>query len=170
MRKSATTSSKGSATNTSQRPLWRRRGARVIAALVILTQTALVLNGYRDPHNYFAFQPFNESSTYAVDLERVLYDGRRIPIKNGRWEGYDWDELIGWRALRSPWSQRHAFSGIDAVMDFLDNALNWIANNTPNDTSTRYLEAQVTYYRNARGPYVQILRSHDRALIPANVK
>ena len=34
----------------------------------MVAQLGLVANGYRDPHNYFAFQPFNESSTYAVEL------------------------------------------------------------------------------------------------------
>ena len=146
------------------RPLWRRRGARWFAAAVVVAQLALVANGYRDPHNYFAFQPFNESSTYAVELVRVLDDGQRVPVPNGRWEGYDWNELIDWGPLRSPWHQRHAFSGVDAVVDFLDNALNWVADNTPGDTETLYLEATVTYYRNARGPYVTVVRSHEREL------
>ncbi|MYB09741.1 MAG: hypothetical protein F4Y28_07155 [Acidimicrobiia bacterium] len=146
------------------RPLWRRRGARWFAAAVVVAQLALVANGYRDPHNYFAFQPFNESSTYAVELVRVLDDGERVPVPNGRWEGYHWNELIDWGPLRSPWHQRHAFSGVDAVVDFLDNALNWVAGNTPGDTETLYLEATVTYYRNARGPYVTVVRSHEREL------
>ena len=146
------------------RPLWHRRGARWFAAAVVVAQLALVANGYRDPHNYFAFQPFNESSTYAVELVRVLPEGERVPVPNGRWEGYDWNELIDWGPLRSPWHQRHAFSGVDAVVDFLDHALDWVADNTPADTETRYLEATVTYYRNARGPYVTVVRSHEREL------
>ena len=56
----------------------------------MVIQLGLVANGYRDPHNYFAFQPFNESSTYAVELVRVLPDGERVAVPNGRWEGYDW--------------------------------------------------------------------------------
>ena len=146
------------------RPLWRRRGARWFAAAVVVTQLALVANGYRDPHNYFAFQPFNESSTYAVELARVLDDGQRVPVPNGRWEGYDWNELIDWGPVRSPWHQRHAFSGVDAMVDFLDNALDWVADHTPGDTETLYFEATVTYYRNARGPYVTVIRSHEREL------
>ena len=146
------------------RPFWRRRGARWFAAAVVVAQLALVANGYRDPHNYFAFQPFNESSTYAVELVRVLDDGERVPEPNGRWECYDWNELIDSGPLRSPWHHRHACSGVDAVVDFLDNALNWVADNTPGDTETLYLEATVTYYRNARGPYVTVVRSHEREL------
>ena len=147
-----------------KRPLWRRRGARWFAAAIVVVQLGLVANGYRDPHNYFAFQPFNESSTYAVELVRVLPDGERLAVPYGRWEGYDWDELIGWRALQGPWRQRHAFSGVDAVVDYLDHALDWMADNTPNDIETLYLEATVTYYRNARGPYVKVIRSHEREL------
>ena len=135
---------------------------RWFAAGVVVVQLGLVANGYRDPHNYFAFQPFNESSTYAVELVRVLDDGRRVPVHDGRWEGYDWNEMVGWRALQSPWHQRHAFSGVDAVVDFLDHALDWMADHTPNDRDTRYLEATVTYYRNARGPHAVVIRSHER--------
>lgn len=137
---------------------------RWFAAAVVVVQLGLVANGYRDAHNLFAFQPFNESSTYAVELVRVLDDGQRVPVVNGRWEGYDWNELVGWRALQSPWRQRHAFSGVDAIEDFLDHALNWMADHTPNDTETRYLEAEITYYRDARGPYYTVVRSHDREL------
>ncbi|MCY3967240.1 MAG: HTTM domain-containing protein [bacterium] len=102
-----------------RRPAWRRRGVRLLASVVVITQVALVINGYRDPHNYFAFQPFNESSTYALTLERVLNNGQRIEAPNGQWEGYRWDDLVGWRALQGPWHQRHAFSGVDAVLDYL---------------------------------------------------
>ncbi len=151
-----------------RRPAWRRRGVRLLASVVVITQVALVINGYRDPHNYFAFQPFNESSTYALTLERVLNNGQRIEAPNGQWEGYRWDDLVGWRALQGPWHQRHAFSGVDAVLDYLENALNWIADNTPGDTRTRYLEATVTYYRNARGPYIKVLRSNPRTLPSAD--
>lgn len=60
----------------------------------------------------------DESSTYAVELVRVLPDGQRLEVPYGHWEGYDWDELIGWRALQGPWRQRHAFSGVDAAVDY----------------------------------------------------
>ena len=65
-------------------------------------------------------------------------------------------------ALRNPSGQRHAYMGAGATIDYLDNALDWVANNTPADTETRYLEATVTYYENTADPQVTVLRSVER--------
>jgi hypothetical protein len=45
---------------------------------------------------------------------------------------------------------------------FLDAALDWVADHTPRDTETRYLEATVTAWHNADEPAVLVLRSEDR--------
>ena len=128
----------------------------------VCVQVALIVNGYRDPHNTFAFQPFNESSTYELELVRITADGERIPEPDGAWAGYEWNELVGTPALQNPWSQRHAVNGVDAVLDFVDGALDWIAANTPADTETLRLEATVTYRRNAGPPTEIVLRSDER--------
>ena len=64
--------------------------------------------------------------------------------------------------LQRPERLRHAYSGLDASLDFLDEALDWVADNTPADTETLYLEAEVTGLRNTRGPEHRTLRSDDR--------
>ena len=48
------------------------------------------------------------------------------------------------------------------MVDFLDEALDWVADHTPDDTETAYLEATVTAYHNTRGPETHVLRSHRR--------
>ncbi len=123
----------------------------------------MAVNGYRDPHKFFAFQPFNESSTWRADVVRVTRDGDRVPIDGG-WAGYDWDTLVDMTALQHPGGgQRHAYMGVGATIDFLEDALDWVATHTPADRQTRYLEATVTYFENTRGPERVVLRSVERA-------
>ena len=53
------------------RPRWRVRAAAAFFVAVVVVQAAFALNGYREPHKFFAFQPFNESSTWSADIVRV---------------------------------------------------------------------------------------------------
>jgi hypothetical protein len=140
---------------------WRMYLAGAFCAAVVAVQIGFALNGYREPHKLFAFQPFDESSTWRADVVRVTWDGRRLPIGAG-WDGYDWDELVAMGALRNPGRLRHASRGIDSTLAYLDEALDWVAAHTPDDHRTRYLEADVTYYRNTRGPHHVVLRSGER--------
>jgi hypothetical protein len=143
------------------RSLWRRRarGGVIVAALAL--QVGFALNGYRDPHKFFAFQPFNESSTWRADIVRVTWDGERRSIDDG-WAGYRWASLVDMPALAGYSRTRHASYGVDATLAYLDDALDWVATHTPADRETRYLEAIVTYHRNPRGPEVTVLRSVER--------
>jgi hypothetical protein len=143
------------------RPRWRVRAAATFCLVAITVQVGFALNGYREPHKFFAFQPFNESSTWRADIVRVTWGGRRVTLDEP-WAGYDWDSLVQMSALRHPERLRQAYMGVGATVDFLDDALDWVAANTPADRETRYLEARVTYYRNTRGPRVVVLRSADR--------
>jgi hypothetical protein len=144
-----------------RRARWRVRGAQALFVGVVATQVLLAVNGYRDPHKLFAFQPFNESSTWQADIVRVTQDGERIPIDDG-WSGYDWNTLVDMAALQNPDHLRHAYMGVGATLDFLDEALDWVADNTPDDHDTLYLEATVTYFENTRGPHEVVLRSDER--------
>jgi len=135
---------------------------RAFAAVVLLGQAVLLARGYVDPHKLFAFQPFNESSTWRADVVRVTADGQRVPIERDWPGGYDWDELVGWGVLEHPSTTRHAYSGLGASLDFLDEALDWVADHTAHDTETLYLEARVEARRNARGTQVRVLRSERR--------
>jgi hypothetical protein len=135
---------------------------RVAVAAVVALQVAFVVRGFSSPHQEFAFRMFSESSTFRADIVRVTADGRRIPISEP-WSGYEWDELAGVRGLAGPAVRHHADAGIDNQLSFLAAALDWVADHTPRDTETRFLEATVTYWRNTHGPEVEVLRSHERA-------
>jgi hypothetical protein len=136
-------------------------GRRVVVVAVVATQLGLVARGYWSDHKEFAFQMFPESSTWRADVVRVTADGRRIPIESP-WSGYRWDELVQDRGLRYPSIRHHADAGLDNQLAFLESALDWVADNTPRDDETRYLEARVTSWHNADAPRVEVMRSDVR--------
>lgn len=145
-----------------ERPRWRARLVRGFVVVVLVGHGVLLARGYADPHKLFAFQPFNESSTWRADVVRVTTDGRRVAVEDAWPGGYEWDELVGWGVLERPAAWRHAYSGLGASLDFLDEALDWVADHTPDDAETRHLEARVEARRNGRGIEVRVLRSDER--------
>jgi hypothetical protein len=136
-------------------------GRRVIVVSVVVVQLALIARGYWSDHKEFAFQMFPEASTWRADVVRVTADGRRIPVEVP-WSGYRWEELVPSRGLSYPSVRHHADAGLDNQVAFLDAALDWVADNTPRDRETRYLEARVTAWHNDDPPRVEVLRSGVR--------
>jgi hypothetical protein len=134
---------------------------RLIVATVVVVQLFFVVRGYSAPHKEFAFQMFPEASTWSADVVRVTDDGRRVPIGEP-WSGYRWNDLVEGRGLSVLSVRHHADAGLDNQLAFLDAALDWVADNTPRDTETRYLEAVVTAWHNTDEPEVIVLRSDDR--------
>jgi hypothetical protein len=134
---------------------------RVVVAAVVVTQLVLIARGYWSDHKEFAFQMFPESSTWRADVVRVTSDGRRVPVEVP-WSGYRWAELVPNEGLSYPSVRRHATAGLDNQLAFLDSALDWVADHTPRDHETRYLEARVTAWHNADPPQVSVLRSSNR--------
>ena len=137
-------------------------GRRSVVAAVVALQLAFVVKGYSSDHKPFAFQMFPESSTWQADVVRVTADGRRIPVARP-WAGYRWDDLLrGSASLQYPELRHHADAGLDNQLAFLRSALDWVADHTPRDRETRYLEARVTSWHNADPPHVQVFRSRVR--------
>jgi hypothetical protein len=142
-------------------PRMRVVARRVVVLAVVLLQLGLVARGYWSDHREFAFQMFPESSTWRASVVRVTADGRRVPIEVP-WSGYRWDELVRARGLSYPAVRRHADAGLDNQLAFLRAALDWVADNTPRDRETRYLEATVTSWHNDDPPRVEVFRSSVR--------
>ena len=139
-------------------------GRRAVVVAVVGLQAALLIRGATAPHREFAFRMFPESSTWHAEVVRVTADGRRVPVERD-WSGYSWAELTDSRVgLRYPAVNRHAVAGVENQLAFLDAALDWVAEHTPRDRETRYLEARVTYYHNGRGAQTRVLRSDPRPL------
>jgi hypothetical protein len=136
-------------------------GRRAVVAGVVALQLAFVARGYWSDHKEFAFQMFPESSTWRADVVRVTADGRRVAVERP-WSGYRWDELVRDRGLRYPAVRHHADAGLDNQLAFLEAALDWVADNTPRDRETRYLEATVTSWHNDDRPRVEVMRSGVR--------
>jgi hypothetical protein len=142
-------------------PAVRVVARRVVVVTVVVLQLGLVARGYWSDHKEFAFQMFPESSTWRAHVVRVTADGRRVPIELP-WSGYRWDELVQDRGLSYPEVRHHADAGLDNQLAFLEAALDWVADNTPRDGETRYLEATVTSWHNADPRRVEVLRSGVR--------
>ena len=128
---------------------------------VVGLQAFFIGRGYWADHKEFGFQMFPESSTWSAEIVRVTADGRRVPISEP-WSGYRWEELVDDRGLTYPSVRHHADAGLDNQLAFLASALDWVAENTPRDEETRYLEARVTAWHNDDPPTVEVMRSDER--------
>ncbi|MET0762356.1 MAG: hypothetical protein ABWZ63_08480, partial [Thermoleophilaceae bacterium] len=93
---------------------------------------------------------------------RVTADGSRLSVEEP-WAGYRWSDMVVGRGLGSAGSRHHADAGLDNQLAFLDAALDYVADHTPNDRETVYLEAVVTTWHNADPPSVVVLRSDRRS-------
>jgi hypothetical protein len=145
---------------------WHCRGMRIwgrraIVVAVVAAQLFFVARAYWAPHKEFGFQMFPESSTWRADVVRVTADGRRVPIADP-WDGYQWAQLVPGRGLAYPGTRHHADAGLDNQLAFLDAALDYVADHTPADHDTRYLEATVTAWYNDDPPHTVVLRSRER--------
>ena len=142
-------------------PRFRVVGRRVVVLSVVFLQLGFVVRGYWSDHKPFAFQMFPESSTWRADIVRVTADGRRVPVERP-WSGYRWAGLMPDGALQYPSGRQHADAGLANQLAFLRSSLDWVADNTPRDHDTRYLEATVTSWHNADPPRIRVFRSHVR--------
>ena len=133
----------------------------MVVVAVVALQLGFAARGYWADHKEFAFQMFPESSTWSAEIVRVTADGRRVPIEQP-WFGYRWEELVQDRGLSYPGVRHHADAGLENQLAFLDSALDWVAENTPNDHETRYFEARVTSWHNDDPSQAEVMRSIER--------
>ena len=90
-----------------------------------------------------------------------VLDGRRVAVDQP-WSGYRWPALVGDGSLAYPSVRQHADAGLANQLAFLASALDWVADNTPRDHETRYLEATVTAWHNADPATTRVFQSHVR--------
>lgn len=127
---------------------------------MVVAQLTMIVVAYDSDHKTFGFQMFPESSRWQADIVRVHPDGTRVPIEED-WE-YRWSDLVRGRGLTYPFVDHHADSGLRNQLGYFQGALDWVAENTPADATTAFLEAEVVYTDNGRGPFTRTLRSVDR--------
>jgi hypothetical protein len=135
---------------------------RLFCLGVLAAQLYFVVHAYRDPLKRFGFQPFSESTTWRVQIDAVDREGQRQDIQQG-FAGYRWQDLVHDR-VGSPFTESVASSGIAASLYFLQHALNYVADHTPRDDHTHYLEAHVWFRKNRHPPESVTLRSKLRML------
>lgn len=141
----------------------RRVARRAVFVLVIVLQVAFVMRAYWAPHMEFGFQMFSEASAWQARIVRVTVDGQRVAVTEP-WSGYEWAGLVDDPGLADFDHRHHADGGVDNQLALLDEALEWVAANTPVDTETRFYEATVTTWFNGDPPLITVHRSSDREL------
>jgi hypothetical protein len=137
---------------------WLRR---VIVVGVVVASLTMVVRAYGDPHKVFGFQMFPESSSWQATIYRVTDSGDRVDVRAPWPGGYEWSRLVTIRGLGTPNAEQHATYGIDSTLFYLRRALDYVAEQTPLDNETAYLEAEVTFRRNA-GPEEQVVLVSSR--------
>ena len=126
---------------------------RVIVGAVLTVQALFLVRGIWADHPVFAWRMFPEASDWRADIARVGTDGRRTPIDDAAWS-----QLVRGRGLSNPSVRHHADAGVDNQLAFLRSALRWYADH---DGKPGVIEADVTYWRNVRGPTRIVYRSDD---------
>jgi len=141
---------------------------RLVFSIAVALQLYFIARGYSDPHKHFAFQPFNEFDVWRAEIVRVTYRGARVPVEEP-WSGYAWRKLVGGdRGLDRPRVRKPASSGIASTLVFLQQALDFVAANTPLDPETHHYEATVYYTHNGGTERVVSLQSQPH--IPGAVE
>lgn len=136
---------------------------RVVFVLLVALQLGMVVRAYSAPHREFGFQMFPESSQWRADVVRITADGDRHPIDEPFF-GYRWHELVDSRGLAVPNRRHHADAGVENQLEFLQEAIDWMAANTPRDTETVRYEAEVVVWPNLGAPQSRRLMSAEREL------
>ena len=142
---------------------WRWWGRRVVIVAVVTLQLVALVAAYGRPHKVFGWQMFNASSDWQATIVRVEADGTRHDVRDSWPGGYKWGTLVAGRGLKAPFSRHHADSGLDTTLDLFQNALDWVAENTPDDDRTSKLEAEMMFWDNGRGPFFAHFESVGRA-------
>lgn len=135
---------------------------RAVFLAVIALQLLLVIRAYDADHAFFGFQMFPETSEWRAEIIRIDDAGAEFDVRNPWPGGYEWADLVRGRGLTTPWVRHPADAGIRSTLHFLDEALDWVARNTAQDTETVRLEARITYWQNGRGPLTATLVSRTR--------
>jgi hypothetical protein len=148
------------------------RGRAAFAACWIAAQAVLVLTGGARADGAFAFRMFPEASTVEIHLGRVI-GGAVVAVPGGGWSARDasgqlrhfaWADRVRDPVLSRLDERVFASYGADAQLARLQRALDDVADHVPEDGEKAQLRADVTVWRNGRGPEQVVLASHVRAV------
>ncbi len=138
---------------------WARR---VIIVSVVVSQAVAVAAAYDRPHKVFGWQMFDASSDWQAEIFRVTADGQRHDVREPWPGGYVWADLVATNGLDVAFVRSHAGHGLDTTLNLFQHALDWVAENTPDDGETIRLEAVVSYWDNGRPPEQVLFTSLGR--------
>ncbi|HEY8089384.1 MAG TPA: hypothetical protein VIF09_16100 [Polyangiaceae bacterium] len=122
------------------------RGRTIVCSLFFGSELVLVATaGMRSDRSY-GFRMFPEASTIRMHLARRAADGRVIPVEAGRWQAHDCSggvHAFSWGAMvRFPAPARldvevGAPYGVESELHRARDAVQWVADHTPDDCETR---------------------------------
>jgi hypothetical protein len=149
------------------------RSRIAFAACWIVGQAALVLTASARADGIFGFRMFPEASTIEIHLARQVR-GQLVVAPAGEWSARDaagqlrhfsWHDRVRDPALASLDAPVFASYGVDAQLARLRRALQDVADHTPEDAETERLHADVTVWRNGRGPVTLMAESGSRPTV-----
>jgi hypothetical protein len=138
------------------------RGRTVACAVFFGSEAALIATAGMRTDQSYGFRMFPESSSIVVHLSRRLDDGRLVAVdKRGHWEAhcdgathaFDWGKMV---RAPAPWRLDAAVGapyGVENEVQRMRDAMQWVADHTPDDCETRAFVATVDATKNGRPPY-----------------
>jgi hypothetical protein len=112
--------------------------------------------GMRSDRSY-GFRMFPESSAIVLQVSRRTADGKVTPITGGKWQARDcdgkghwlsWGKLVRFPAPSKLGERVGAPYGIESETQRAEDAVRWVASNTPEDCETRALIAHIERKKN----------------------
>jgi hypothetical protein len=152
------------------------RGRVVFCALFFGSEGVLIATaGMRSDRSY-GFRMFPESSSIVAHMSRRLADGQLVPIdsaeKKGRWQAHDcggavhtfsWGKMVRFPAPARLDTFVGAPYGVENEIQRTRDAMQWVADHTPDDCETKALVATIEARKNGRPPYpvtLEVERGH----------
>lgn len=134
-------------------------------------QVVAIVHAHFSEDKRFGFWMFAESSQFQAKLYRQLKDGTFVYAPKGTWvlhhaEGqtteYAWDSMVRDFRLYQLEELKRAKTGMYVTLKYLQYALNYVADHTPQDTETVRFLLKIKYKR-AQGEWEEVFfESHNR--------
>ena len=139
------------------------RGRTIACAVFFGSEAILIATAGMRTDRSFGFRMFPESSSIVVHLARRLADGQLVPLdRKGHWEArdcggashpFDWGKMVRFPAPARIEAQVGAPYGIENEVQRTRDAMQWVADHTPDDCETRAFVATVDARKNGRPAY-----------------
>jgi hypothetical protein len=139
------------------------RGRAIVCAVFFGGEAILLATAGMRTDRSYGFRMFPESSSIVVHLSRRLSNGSLVAVgKKGHWDALDcaggkhpfeWGKMVRFPAPARLEANVGAPYGIENEVQRTRDAMQWVADHTPDDCETRAFVATVDARKNGRPPY-----------------